>query len=104
MGTNLWQTCSSPCWRAAEPAGIGDHHLDEYRTHIEKDAALERPLQAVFVDNRTSRTPFSILRGLKQRGGDTRSITDITIRTARLVAAAVLRTATSATRFLPARQ
>jgi ATP-dependent Clp protease ATP-binding subunit ClpB len=46
---------------------IGATTLDEYRKHIEKDAALERRFQPVFVDEPTVHETISILRGLKER-------------------------------------
>lgn len=46
---------------------IGATTLDEYRKHIEKDAALERRFQPVFVDEPTAQETISILRGLKER-------------------------------------
>jgi ATP-dependent Clp protease ATP-binding subunit ClpB len=41
--------------------------LDEYHKHIEKDAALERRFQPVFVDEPSVEDTISILRGLKER-------------------------------------
>ncbi|MEO0853748.1 MAG: Clp protease N-terminal domain-containing protein, partial [Cyanobacteria bacterium J06648_11] len=46
---------------------IGATTLDEYRQHIEKDAALERRFQQVFIDQPTVADTISILRGLKER-------------------------------------
>jgi ATP-dependent Clp protease ATP-binding subunit ClpB len=46
---------------------IGATTLDEYRKHIEKDAALERRFQPVFVEEPSVEDTISILRGLKQR-------------------------------------
>ena len=46
---------------------IGATTLDEYRKHIEKDAALERRFQPVMVDQPSVEDTISILRGLKQR-------------------------------------
>jgi ATP-dependent Clp protease ATP-binding subunit ClpB len=46
---------------------IGATTLDEYRQHIEKDAALERRFQPVFVDEPSAQETISILRGLKER-------------------------------------
>jgi ATP-dependent Clp protease ATP-binding subunit ClpB len=46
---------------------IGATTLDEYRQHIEKDAALERRFQPVFVDEPGVEDTISILRGLKER-------------------------------------
>jgi ATP-dependent Clp protease ATP-binding subunit ClpB len=46
---------------------VGATTLDEYREHIEKDAALERRFQPVLVDEPTVEETVSILRGLKER-------------------------------------
>ena len=46
---------------------IGATTLDEYRKHVEKDPALERRFQPVFVDEPSVEDTISILRGLKQR-------------------------------------
>ncbi len=46
---------------------IGATTLDEYRKHVEKDAALERRFQPVFVSEPSVEDTISILRGLKQR-------------------------------------
>jgi ATP-dependent Clp protease ATP-binding subunit ClpB len=46
---------------------VGATTLDEYREHIEKDAALERRFQPVFVDEPSVEETISILRGLKER-------------------------------------
>ncbi len=46
---------------------IGATTLDEYREHIEKDAALERRFQQVFVDEPSVEDTIAILRGLKER-------------------------------------
>jgi ATP-dependent Clp protease ATP-binding subunit ClpB len=46
---------------------IGATTLDEYRKHVEKDAALERRFQPVFVDEPSVEDTISILRGLKER-------------------------------------
>src|SRR5262249_53441165 len=46
---------------------IGATTLDEYRKHIEKDAALERRFQPIFVGEPTVEDTISILRGLKER-------------------------------------
>jgi len=46
---------------------IGATTLDEYRKHVEKDAALERRFQPVFVNEPSVEDTISILRGLKQR-------------------------------------
>ena len=46
---------------------IGATTLDEYRQHLEKDAALERRFQPVMVDQPTVEDTISILRGLRER-------------------------------------
>jgi ATP-dependent Clp protease ATP-binding subunit ClpB len=46
---------------------IGATTLDEYRKYIEKDAALERRFQQVYIDQPTIEDTVSILRGLKER-------------------------------------
>ena len=46
---------------------IGATTLDEYRKHIEKDAALERRFQKVFIDEPNANDTIAILRGLKER-------------------------------------
>ncbi len=46
---------------------IGATTLDEYRQHIEKDAALERRFQKVFIDEPNVNDTIAILRGLKER-------------------------------------
>jgi ATP-dependent Clp protease ATP-binding subunit ClpB len=59
-------TCSADVARG-EAAQIGATTLDEYRKHIEKDAALERRFQPVFVDEPSAEDAISILRGLRER-------------------------------------
>ena len=56
-----------PLLARGELHAIGATTLDEYRKHIEKDAALERRFQPVFVDEPTVEDTISILRGLKER-------------------------------------
>src|SRR5919206_1204297 len=46
---------------------VGATTLDEYRKHIEKDAALERRFQPVYVDEPSEEDTIAILRGLKER-------------------------------------
>ena len=46
---------------------VGATTLDEYRKHVEKDAALERRFQTVFVDEPSVEDTIAILRGLKER-------------------------------------
>ena len=77
---------------------IGATTLDEYRKHVEKDAALERRFQPVMVDQPSVEDTISILRGLKERY---EAHHNVTIKDAALVAAAVLSNRYIADRFLP---
>ncbi|BDE05035.1 chaperone protein ClpB [Vulcanimicrobium alpinum] len=77
---------------------IGATTLDEYRKYIEKDAALERRFQPVFVDQPSVEDSISILRGLKERYEVHHGVR---IKDAALVAAAVLSNRYIADRFLP---
>src|SRR3984893_6599766 len=77
---------------------IGATTLDEYRKHIEKDAAPERRFQPVFVGEPTVEDTISILRGLRERYEQHHKVR---IRDAALVAAAVLSHRYIADRFLP---
>ncbi|HYS18176.1 MAG TPA: ATP-dependent chaperone ClpB [Candidatus Binatia bacterium] len=77
---------------------IGATTLDEYKKHIEKDAALERRFQPVMVDQPTVEDTISILRGLKERYEVHHGVR---IKDAALVAAAVLSHRYIADRFLP---
>uniref|UniRef100_P53533-2 Isoform ClpB' of Chaperone protein ClpB 1 n=1 Tax=Synechococcus elongatus (strain ATCC 33912 / PCC 7942 / FACHB-805) TaxID=1140 RepID=P53533-2 len=77
---------------------IGATTLDEYRQYIEKDAALERRFQQVFVDQPTVEDTISILRGLKERYEVHHGVR---ISDNALVAAAVLSTRYISDRFLP---
>src|SRR5690606_18168714 len=56
-----------PALARGELRCIGATTLDEYRKHIEKDAALERRFQPVLVDQPTVQETIAILRGLKPR-------------------------------------
>src|SRR5438067_4370610 len=56
-----------PALARGELRAIGATTLDEYRKHIEKDAALERRFQPVFVDQPSVEDTIAILRGLKER-------------------------------------
>jgi ATP-dependent Clp protease ATP-binding subunit ClpB len=77
---------------------IGATTLDEYRKYIEKDAALERRFQPIFVGEPSVADTIAILRGLK----DTyESHHGVRIRDAALVAAAVLSHRYISDRFLP---
>jgi len=77
---------------------IGATTLDEYRKHIEKDAALERRFQPVLVDQPSVEDTISILRGLKERYEVHHGVR---ITDSALVAAAVLSNRYIADRFLP---
>jgi ATP-dependent Clp protease ATP-binding subunit ClpB len=77
---------------------IGATTLDEYRSHIEKDPALERRFQQVFVGQPTVEDTIAILRGLKERYEVHHGVR---IQDAALVAAAVLSDRYLTGRFLP---
>src|ERR671936_2689081 len=77
---------------------IGTTTLDEYRKHIEKDAALERRFQPIFVGEPSVADTIAILRGLKERY---EAHHGVRIRDAALVAAAVLSHRYISDRFLP---
>jgi ATP-dependent Clp protease ATP-binding subunit ClpB len=77
---------------------IGATTLDEYRTNIEKDPALERRFQQVFVDQPSVEDTIAILRGLKERYEVHHGVR---IQDAALVAAAVLSDRYLTGRFLP---
>ncbi len=77
---------------------IGATTLDEYRKHIEKDAALERRFQPVIVDQPSVEDTISILRGLKQRYEVHHGVR---IQDSALVAAAILSNRYITDRFLP---
>ncbi|MGH9335074.1 MAG: ATP-dependent Clp protease ATP-binding subunit, partial [Vicinamibacteria bacterium] len=77
---------------------IGATTLDEYRKHIEKDAALERRFQPVFVEPPGVEDTISILRGLKERYETHHGVR---ISDAAIVAAAVLSDRYISDRFLP---
>ena len=77
---------------------IGATTLDEYRKYIEKDAALERRFQQVYVDQPTVEDTISILRGLKERYEVHHGVK---ISDSALVAAATLSTRYISDRFLP---
>jgi ATP-dependent Clp protease ATP-binding subunit ClpB len=77
---------------------IGATTLDEYRKHIEKDAALERRFQQVYVGQPTVEDTIAILRGLKERYEVHHGVR---IQDAALVAAAVLSDRYLTGRFLP---
>src|ERR1700674_5441292 len=77
---------------------IGATTLDEYRKHIEKDAALERRFQPVYVGEPSVEDTISILRGLRERYEQHHKVR---IKDSALVAAATLSHRYIADRFLP---
>ncbi|MGD1093395.1 MAG: ATP-dependent chaperone ClpB [Bryobacteraceae bacterium] len=77
---------------------IGATTLDEYRKHIEKDAALERRFQTVLVDQPSVEDTISILRGLRERYEIHHGVR---LKDSALVAAAVLSQRYISDRFLP---
>src|SRR6185503_17752235 len=77
---------------------IGATTLDEYRKHIEKDAALERRFQPVYVGEPTLEDTISILRGLRERYEIHHGVR---IQDSALVAAATLSSRYITDRFLP---
>jgi len=77
---------------------IGATTLDEYRKYVEKDAALERRFQPVFVDQPSVEDTISILRGLKEKY---EAHHGVRIKDSALVAAATLSNRYISDRFLP---
>src|SRR5213079_3556188 len=77
---------------------VGATTLDEYRKHVEKDAALARRFQPVFVGEPSVEDTIAILRGLKERYEVHHGIR---IKDSALVAAAMLSTRYIADRHLP---
>src|SRR5687767_9774427 len=77
---------------------IGATTLDEYRKHVEKDPALERRFQPVFVNEPSVEDTIAILRGLKERYEVHHGIR---IQDSALVAAATLSHRYITDRFLP---
>ena len=87
-----------PALARGELRCIGATTLDEYRKHVEKDAALERRFQPVYVGEPTVEDTISILRGLKPRY---ESHHGVKIKDSALVAAARLSHRYITDRFLP---
>ncbi len=87
-----------PMLARGELHAIGATTLDEYRKHIEKDAALERRFQPVYVGEPSVEDTISILRGLRERYEVHHKVK---ILDSALVAAAVLSHRYIADRFLP---
>jgi ATP-dependent Clp protease ATP-binding subunit ClpB len=87
-----------PALARGELHAIGATTLDEYREHIEKDAALERRFQPVFVGEPTVEDTIAILRGLKEKYEVHHGVR---ITDGAIVAAATLSDRYIADRFLP---
>ena len=87
-----------PALARGELRCIGATTLDEYRKHIEKDAALERRFQPVYVGEPTVEDTIAILRGLKERYEVHHGVR---ISDSALVAAATLSNRYISDRFLP---
>src|SRR6267142_2677562 len=87
-----------PALARGELRCVGATTLDEYRKHIEKDAALERRFQPVFVGEPSVEDTVAILRGLKERYENHHHIR---IKDAALVAAAMLSSRYISDRKLP---
>jgi ATP-dependent Clp protease ATP-binding subunit ClpB len=87
-----------PMLARGELHAIGATTLDEYRKHVEKDAALERRFQPVLVKQPSVEDTISILRGLRERYEVHHGVR---IKDSALVAAAVLSQRYISDRFLP---
>ncbi len=87
-----------PALARGELRCIGATTLDEYRKHIEKDAALERRFQPVFVAEPNVEDTISILRGLREKYEVHHGVS---IRDAAIIAAATLSNRYITDRFLP---
>src|SRR5213592_1148577 len=87
-----------PMLARGELRAIGATTLDEYRKHIEKDAALERRFQPIFVGEPSVADTIAILRGLKERY---EAHHGVRIRDSAIIAAATLSQRYIADRFLP---
>jgi len=87
-----------PMLARGELRAVGATTLDEYRKHIEKDAALERRFQPVYVGEPSVQDTIAILRGLKERYQVHHKVR---IQDTALVAAATLSHRYIADRFLP---
>ena len=84
-----------PMLARGELRAVGATTLDEYRKHIEKDAALERRFQPVFVDEPDVGDTIAILRGLKERYEVHHGV--------RITDAAIVAAATLSERYIPDR-
>ena len=87
-----------PMLARGELRAVGATTLDEYRKHIEKDAALERRFQPVFIDEPDVNDTIAILRGLKERYEVHHGVR---ISDAAIIAAATLSSRYISDRFLP---
>jgi ATP-dependent Clp protease ATP-binding subunit ClpB len=87
-----------PMLARGELRAVGATTLDEYRKHVEKDAALERRFQPIYVGEPSVEATIAILRGLKERY---EAHHKVTITDAALIAAATLSDRYIADRFLP---
>jgi ATP-dependent Clp protease ATP-binding subunit ClpB len=87
-----------PMLARGELRAVGATTLDEYRKHIEKDAALERRFQPVYVEEPSVEDTIAILRGLKERYEVHHGVR---IQDAAIIAAATLSSRYIADRFLP---
>jgi ATP-dependent Clp protease ATP-binding subunit ClpB len=87
-----------PMLARGELRAVGATTLDEYRKHIEKDAALERRFQPVLVGEPSVQDAIAILRGLKERYEVHHGVR---IQDSAIVAAAMLSERYIADRFLP---
>jgi ATP-dependent Clp protease ATP-binding subunit ClpB len=87
-----------PMLARGELRAVGATTLDEYRKHIEKDAALERRFQPVYVGEPSVEDTIAILRGLKERYEVHHGVR---IQDSALVAAAMLSSRYISDRFLP---
>src|SRR5687767_13715498 len=87
-----------PMLARGELRAVGATTLDEYRKHIEKDAALERRFQPVFVEEPSVEDTIAILRGLKERYEVHHHVR---IQDSAIIAAATMSQRYIADRFLP---
>jgi ATP-dependent Clp protease ATP-binding subunit ClpB len=87
-----------PMLARGELRAVGATTLDEYKKHVEKDAALERRFQPIYVGEPSVEDTIAILRGLKERY---EAHHEVAITDAALVAAATLSARYIADRFLP---
>src|SRR5213079_1754571 len=87
-----------PMLARGELRAVGATTLDEYKKHVEKDAALERRFQPIYVGEPSVEDTIAILRGLKERY---EAHHGVTITDAALIAAATLSHRYIADRFLP---